>query len=61
MIQWLSKITQLVNGRTWTRTPGIMLILPHYDNFLLKIIPKRYLYNSEQEGLAIRRDNMEAS
>lgn len=60
MIQRLSKVTQLVNGGTWTRTPSVMLFPPRHNNFLLKIIFKCYLYNSEQEDLAICRNNMEA-
>lgn len=61
MIQRLSKVTQLVNGGTWTRTPGVMLFPPPLNNFLLKIIFKCYLYNSEQKDLAMCRNNMETS
>lgn len=36
MILWLSKVTQLLNGGTSTRTPGIMLFLSLYDNVFAK-------------------------
>ena len=58
MIQRLSRVTQLVNGGNWTRSPGVNTHSPS-PWYLLKIIPKCYLYGSEQEGLAISRDSMQ--